>query len=198
MTDAELILRARGGDELAFRRLVDRHDGMLRGVASRYYLPGGADDDLYQEALWGFHKAIRDYRPERKGSFPSFARLCVQRQVMTAVKTANGNKHLVLTRRRDLSLPDAAGDGTIAEDCHAAFADHDADPLHRLVQQEDWDEIRRLCLSLSPLEGEALGLFLTDFTYDEIAERIGCSHKTVDNAMQRCRRKLSEGMAVAA
>ena len=199
MSDTELILRARGGDELAFRRLADRHRDRIRGIAATYYLPGGSADDLRQEALFGFHKAVQDYKPERNSSFPSFASLCIRRQVMTAVKAANREKHLVFTRRRDLSVPDSAGDGLLdPEEGHLAYADHDADPLHRLLQREDWDAVRRLCLGLSPLEGECLGLFLSDLDYNEIAAEIGCTHKTVDNALQRCRRKVGAGMEVAA
>ena len=199
MSDAELILRARGGDELAFQRLVDHHRDRIRGIAGIYFLPGGSDDDLRQEALVGFHKAVRDYKPERNSSFPSFASLCIRRQVMRAVKTANTGKHQPLNERRDLSRPDAAGEEPMdPEEGSWAYADTDADPLHRLIQGEDWDEVRRLCLTLSPLEGEVLGLFLSDYDYNAIAAQIDCSHKTVDNALQRCRRKVSEGMAVAA
>jgi RNA polymerase sporulation-specific sigma factor len=199
MTDAELILRARGGDELAFRRLADRYRAKLRGIAADYYLPGGSADDLHQEALVGLHKAVRGYKPERNGSFSAFASLCIRRQVLTAVTAANRRKHEPLNGRRDLVVLDTGEGGIIdPEDCHSAYADPDSDPLHCLIQQEDWDEVRRLCLTLSVLEGRVLGSYLSDLDYNEIAAEIGCTRKTVDNALQRCRHKLSEGMAVAA
>jgi RNA polymerase sporulation-specific sigma factor len=189
--DRALVLRARAGDRVAMDKIIDRYRGFVRLKASSYFLAGGETEDLIQEGLIGLFKAVRDYRPEREASFRSFAELCVTRQIITAIKTAARNKHSPLNTYVSFSHSRAgAGDqeATLAE---VLAGDPVADPMTQAISTE---ELRSLldCLgsALSDLEHRVLGLYLEGRSYEEIAEIQGCTPKTVDNALQRVKRKV--------
>ena len=189
--DGFLIALAKQGDRNAYDRLVRRYHGFVRLKASSYFLAGGDSDDLIQEGLVGLYKAIRDYRSDRESSFRNFAELCITRQIITAVKTATRNKHTPLNQYVSFSsTPTAAGDDVPTLDQTIAGPTiHD--PVNRVISSE---ELRSLvgCLStaLSELESRVLSLYLDGSSYELIAERLGCDTKTVDNALQRVKRKV--------
>jgi RNA polymerase sigma-H factor len=189
--DGFLIALAKQGDRNAYDRLVRRYYGFVRLKASSYFLAGGDSDDLIQEGLVGLYKAIRDYRTDRESSFRNFAELCITRQIITAVKTATRNKHTPLNQYVSFSsTPTAAGDDVPTLDqTIAGPATHD--PVNRVISSE---ELRSLvgCLStaLSELESRVLSLYLDGCSYELIAERLACDTKTVDNALQRVKRKV--------
>jgi RNA polymerase sporulation-specific sigma factor len=194
--DRYLIALAKQGDPTAYDRLVRRYYGFVRLKASSYFLAGGDADDLIQEGLVGLYKAIRDYRSDRESSFRNFAELCITRQVITAVKTATRNKHTPLNQYVSFaSTPAGTGDGepTLDEIIPGA-AIHD--PANRVVSSE---ELRSLvgCLSttLSELESRVLSLYLDGRSYEGIGEVVGCDTKTVDNALQRVKRKVGAHLA---
>lgn len=190
--DRALIERARAGDQAAMDRLIDRYKGFVRMRASSYFLAGGESEDLVQEGLIGFYKAVRDYRPDREASFRSFAELCVTRQIITAIKTAARNKHSPLNTYVSFSHT-RAGSGSDQEVSLADILPSDpvVDPLSQVISSE---ELRALidCLgeTLSKLESGVLTMYLEGRSYEEIAERLECTPKTVDNALQRVKRKI--------
>jgi RNA polymerase sporulation-specific sigma factor len=189
--DAFLIALAKQGDRTAYDRLVRRYHGFVRLKASSYFLAGGDADDLIQEGLVGLYKAIRDYRSDRESSFRNFAELCITRQIITAVKTATRNKHTPLNQYVSFSsTPAAAGEDVPTLDQTIAGPTVN-DPVNRVISSE---ELRSLvgCLStaLSELESRVLSLYLDGCSYEQVGERLGCDTKTVDNALQRVKRKV--------
>lgn len=200
MSDLELVLRARGGDQRAFAELAERYRLTLRKIANPYYLKGGEEQDLYQEALYGLMKAVRDYRADAGSGFRNFAELCVRRQVITAVKAAARGRHAPLNDAMSLATPmlgaDDASDPTLEE----IVADSQAvDPLEAVVQRGAVSVLARaVSHEMSELERRVILGRADGLSYEEIAEELGCTYKRVDNAAQRGKRKLAAAMAEAA
>jgi RNA polymerase sporulation-specific sigma factor len=195
--DLFLIALAKQGD-----RLVRRYHGFVRLKASSYFLAGGDSEDLIQEGLVGLYKAIRDFRTDRESSFRNFAELCITRQIITAVKTATRNKHTPLNQYVSFSSsPAGAGDDVPTLD-QMLPGPTVHDPINQVISSE---ELRSLvgCLSsaLSELESRVLSLYLDGYSYEQVGDRLSCDTKTVDNALQRVKRKVGahlESRAVAA
>jgi RNA polymerase sporulation-specific sigma factor len=189
--DLFLIALAKQGDPTAYDRIVRRYYGFVRLKASSYFLTGGDSDDLIQEGLVGLYKAVRDFRTDRESSFRNFAELCITRQIITAVKTATRNKHTPLNQYVSFSSsPAASGEGEpTLEEVIAGPGVHD--PVNQVISSE---ELRALvaCLStvLSELESRVLSLYLDGWSYEQVGERLDCDTKTVDNALQRVKRKV--------
>ena len=165
----------------------------MRLKASSYFLIGGDSDDLIQEGLVGLYKAVRDYRTDRESSFRNFAELCITRQIITAVKTSTRNKHTPLNEYVSFSQTPAAsggdgGDPTLDELLPGPTAH---DPVNQVISTEELHSLVA-CLSsvLSELESSVLSLYLDGHSYEAIAERLDCDTKTVDNALQRVKRKV--------
>jgi RNA polymerase sporulation-specific sigma factor len=189
--DGYLLALAKQGSSDAYELLVRRYYSFVRLKASSYFLIGGEADDLIQEGLVGLYKAIRDYRTDRESSFRNFAELCITRQIITAVKTATRNKHTPLNGYVSFSsTPAGATDNepTLDEMLPGSTVH---DPVNQVISSE---ELRSLvaCLStvLSDLESHVLGLYLDGHSYTGIGEQLGCDCKTVDNALQRVKRKV--------
>ncbi len=195
--DGYLIALAKAGSPDAYDRLVRRYYGFVRLKASSYFLAGGDADDLIQEGLVGLYKAIRDYRSDRESSFRNFAELCITRQIITAVKTATRNKHTPLNQYVSFSSS-PVGTGSEAEptldEMIAGSPVHD--PVNQVISSE---ELRALvgCIStsLSELESRVLALYLDGRSYEEVGRRLDCDCKTVDNALQRVKRKVGQHLA---
>ena len=190
--DEYLVALAKQGASQATDQMVRRYHGFVRLKASSYFLIGGESDDLIQEGLVGLYKAIRDYRPERESSFRNFAELCITRQIITAVKTATRNKHTPLNSYVSFSQTPAAG----GEEGEPTMADvlpgstvHD--PVNQVISTEEIQSLVACITSvLSDLESKVLSLYLDGRSYEEVAERLECDTKTVDNALQRVKRKV--------
>jgi RNA polymerase sporulation-specific sigma factor len=193
LDDGYLIALAKQGNAEAYDAIVRRYAGFVRLKASSYFIAGGDSDDLMQEGLVGLYKAVRDFRTDRESSFRNFAELCITRQIITAVKTASRNKHTPLNRYVSFSATPAgsSGDGepTLDEVLPGPTAH---DPANQAISTE---ELKALvgCLStvLSELESRVLGLYLDGWSYQQIGEKLGCEAKTVDNALQRVKRKVA-------
>jgi len=189
--DHYLVALAKQGHTDAHDRIIRRYYGFVRLKASSYFLLGGDGDDLMQEGLVGLYKAVRDYRSDREASFRSFAELCITRQIITAVKTATRNKHTPLNQSVSFSqTPAASGDSEPSlDELLAGPSAHD--PVNQVISAEELSSLVA-CLStvLSELESSVLSLYLDGRSYDEMAGRIGCDSKTVDNALQRVKRKV--------
>jgi RNA polymerase sporulation-specific sigma factor len=197
--DLFLIALAKQGDSTAYDRIVRRYYGFVRLKASSYFLAGGDSDDLIQEGLVGLYKAVRDYRTDRESSFRNFAELCITRQIITAVKTATRNKHAPLNQYVSFSQTPASapeGEPTLDEVIPGPRVN---DPAIQAVSSE---ELRALvgCLStaLSDLESRVLALYLDGRSYEEIGAMIGYDAKTVDNALQRVKRKVGAHLGARA
>ena len=202
LEDLQLVLRASNGDDSAMDVLIRRYTGFVRLKASSYFLAGGDSEDLIQEGLVGLYKAIRDFRTDRESSFRNFAELCITRQIITAVKTATRNKHTPLNQYVSFSsTPAGAGDDVPTLD-QILPGPSVHDPVNQVISSE---ELRSLvgCLSgaLSELESRVLSLYLDGHSYEQVGERLSCDTKTVDNALQRVKRKVGahlDSRAVAA
>jgi RNA polymerase sporulation-specific sigma factor len=195
--DLFLIALAKQGRPDAYDRIVRRYYGFVRLKASSYFLAGGDADDLIQEGLVGLYKAVRDYRTDRESSFRNFAELCITRQIITAVKTATRNKHTPLNQYVSFSSTPAAfnteNESTLDEMLPGSPIH---DPVNQVVSSE---ELRALvaCIStaLSELESRVLALYLDGHSYEEVGRRLGCDCKTVDNALQRVKRKVGQHLS---
>ncbi|HWE82306.1 MAG TPA: RNA polymerase sporulation sigma factor SigH [Gaiellaceae bacterium] len=192
LEDLQLVLKARNGSNQALDTLIRRYTPFVRLKASAYFLIGGGNDDLIQEGLIGLYKAVRDFRPDKETSFRSFAELCVTRQIITAIKTATRFKHSPLNSYVSFSHTPAGqdpdGDCTLGD---ALPASHVHDPAIKVISTEELQSLVG-CLgsTLSPLESDALRLYLEGCSYELMAEELGCDTKTIDNALQRVKRKI--------
>ena len=191
LDDLYLIALAKQGDPTAYDRIVRRYYGFVRLKASSYFLTGGDADDLIQEGLVGLYKAVRDFRSDRESSFRNFAELCITRQIITAVKTATRNKHTPLNGYVSFSQTPASapeGEPTLEEVIAGPSV---LDPASMVISSEELQSlVGCLSTSLSELESRVLSLYLDGRSYEEIAWRLSCEPKTVDNALQRVKRKV--------
>ena len=190
-SDEQLVALAREGDDEALGALLDRYRGFARSKARSYFLVGADREDVVQEGMIGLYKAIRDYNPDRQSTFRGFAELCVSRQIITAIKTATRQKHGPLNNYVSFHRPVLADDE--GERCLADVLPsiQISDPAELVVSaeriralQEHFDE------ALSDLEAEVLALYVDGKSYQEIAERLQRHVKSIDNALQRIKRKL--------
>ena len=191
LEDLQLVMRARNGDAKALDELIRRYHGFVRLKASSYFLAGGDAEDLIQEGLIGLYKAVRDFSPE-KSSFRSFAELCVTRQIITAIKTATRFKHAPLNTYVSFSHTPAGqeseADCTLGDALPGPSVD---DPSVCVISTEELQSlVFTLGTGLSKLEADALKLYLEGESYETMAERLGCDTKTIDNALQRVKRKV--------
>jgi RNA polymerase sporulation-specific sigma factor len=192
LEDLQLVLRARNGDGGALDALIRRYTGFVRLKASSYFLAGGDSEDLVQEGLIGLYKAVRDFRPDKETSFRSFAELCVTRQIITAIKTATRFKHAPLNTYVSFSQTPAGQESdsecTLGDALPGPNVD---DPSTCVISTEELQSLV-FCLGtgLSKLEADALKLYLEGSSYEQMAELLGCDTKTIDNALQRVKRKI--------
>jgi RNA polymerase sporulation-specific sigma factor len=192
LEDLQLAMRARNGDGQALDALIRRYTGFVRLKASSYFLAGGDGDDLIQEGLIGLYKAVRDFRPDKETSFRSFAELCVTRQIITAIKTATRFKHTPLNQYVSFSQTpagqDSDSDCTLGDALPGPSVD---DPSTCVISTEELQSLV-FCLGtgLSKLESDALRMYLEGSSYEQMAEGLECDTKTIDNALQRVKRKI--------
>src|SRR4051794_36763519 len=195
--DSYLLALAKNGSPDAYDQLVRRYYGFVRLKASSYFIAGGDSDDLIQEGLVGLYRAVRAFRPARESSFRNFAELCITRQIITAVKTATRNKHTPLNQYVSFSSTPAGSSGdsepTLDEMLPGSTVH---DPVNQVISSE---ELRALvaCIStaLSELESRVLALYLDGHSYEEVGRRLSCDCKTVDNALQRVKRKVGQHLS---
>ena len=194
--DAALILRARGGDELAFRRLRDRYQDVVGGNIAQFHPGAGLDwDDLRQEAAVGFFKAVRDYKPGLGSSFRNFASLCVERQLATALKAATRGKHGPLNSAISTNEPVSEGEATLAEILPAPECEQ---PERIFEQQAEAGQLVGALHSLTWMERQAVLGSAEGHSDREIGEMTGFTIKQIDNARQRGQDKLAGQMGSVA
>jgi RNA polymerase sporulation-specific sigma factor len=192
LEDLQLVIRARNGDSKAMDTLIRRYTGFVRLKSSSYFLAGGDSEDLIQEGLIGLYKAVRDFRSDKETSFRSFAELCITRQIITAIKTATRFKHAPLNTYVSFSQTPAGqeseGDCTLGDALPGPSVD---EPSIMVISTEELQSLV-FCLGtgLSQLESDALRLYLEGSSYEEMADRLDVDTKTIDNALQRVKRKI--------
>lgn len=195
LTDEEVILHIKDKeDDAAMYYLISKYRNFVRAKARSYFLIGADREDIIQEGMIGFYKAIRDFRPDKQVSFRAFAELCVTRQIITAIKTATRQKHIPLNSYISLNKPiyDEESDRTLLDILSGIKV---ADPEELVISREEFIDIEeKLSEILSDLEWKVLMYYLDGKSYQEIAEDLGRHIKSIDNALQRVKRKLEKYM----
>ena len=191
-SDEELIARLRDGQDEIMDYLMDKYKHLVRKKAKVMFLIGGDTDDLIQEGMIGLFKAIRDYRPEKESSFYHFAELCISRQMYTAIEASNRKKHAPLNSYISLSAGSGEEEnGLTYGDLIGDTSEHNPERL--LIEWEDYQSLfASLEQLLSPMEKQVCDLYLQGMDYRQVAEYMGKSPKSIDNALQRIRKKISD------
>jgi RNA polymerase sporulation-specific sigma factor len=195
LTDDHLVALFRQGDVSALELLLERYRRFARSKAHAYFLVGADYDDIEQEGMIGLFKAVRDFRPDRQSSFRAFAELCVTRQIITAIKAATRQKHQALNQYVSLSGMRGAdsADDRLVDDL---LDHHVPDPADEVVSSESMAELRAMMAEmLSRLEVDVLRLYVEGRSYQEISALLGRHVKSIDNALQRIKRKLEAHLA---
>ncbi len=195
MTDEQIVEIARAGDIDAQEFLINKYKNYVRAKARTYFLLGGDKEDLIQEGMIGMYKAIRDFRSDKLSSFRAFAELCITRQIITAIKTATRQKHIPLNSYVSLNKPiyDEDSDRTLLD---VITGNKVTDPEELIISREEFSEIEeKMGELLSSLEWQVLMYYLEGKSYQEIAEDLGRHVKSIDNALQRVKRKLEKYLA---
>ncbi|HEY8425434.1 MAG TPA: RNA polymerase sporulation sigma factor SigH [Limnochordales bacterium] len=190
LSDEEVAEYAKEGDTLALEYLISKYRNFVRAKARSYFLVGADREDIIQEGMIGLYKAIRDFRADKLASFRAFAELCVTRQMITAIKTATRQKHIPLNSYVSLNKPiyDEESDRTLMD---VITSTRISDPEELVISREEYNDIEtKMGEFLSDLEWKVLNSYLQGKSYQEIADDL-CRHvKSVDNALQRVKRKL--------
>jgi RNA polymerase sporulation-specific sigma factor len=191
--DEDLAARYQGGDVEALDLLLERYRRFARAKSRSYFLVGADSDDIEQEGMIGLYKAVRDFRADRQSSFRAFAELCITRQVITAIKAATRQKHQPLNQYVSISGV-RGGDDPGERSVEDLLDDHNiGDPADEVVSRERMDVMRRsMAEMLSGLEVDVLKLYVEGKSYHEIGNRLGRHVKSIDNALQRIKRKLDQ------
>ncbi len=192
MLDEEIIDETRTGNAFALEYLINKYKGFVRAKARTYFLIGADREDIIQEGMIGLYKAIRDFREDKLSSFRAFAELCITRQIITAIKTATRQKHIPLNSYISLNKPifDDESDRTLMD---IISEDTINDPEELVINREEFSGIEeKMGEILSGLECEVLSLYLEGKSYQEIACELDRHVKSIDNALQRVKRKLEK------
>ncbi len=192
LTDEEVVARCHEGDDRAVEFLLNKYKNFVRSKARSYFLIGADHEDIVQEGMIGLYKAIRDFRADKLASFRAFAELCITRQIITAIKTATRQKHIPLNSYVSLNKPlyDDESDRTLLD---VIIEGKTSSPEDLLISQESLQTINlRIGEVLSELEQDVLAAYLDGKSYQEIARMLGRHSKSIDNALQRVKRKLEK------
>ena len=187
-SDEELIEKLRQGEDDITDYILEKYKPLVRKKTNAMYLIGGETEDLIQEGMIGLFKAIRDYKPDKDASFYHFAELCINRQLYSALEASNRKKHQPLNSYISLSEQEHP-DAVAAE----LLVDKEGGPEQTVIEQEVWEEYKkRLAQKLSRMENQVLQYYLDGNHYIQIAEMMGKSPKSIDNALQRIRQKIRQ------
>lgn len=192
LVDEEIIQAAKNGDIISLEFLINKYKSFVRAKARTYFLIGADREDIIQEGLIGLYKAIRDFRGDKLSSFRAFAELCITRQIITAIKTATRQKHIPLNSYVSLNKPifDEESDRTLLD---VICEESNNDPEEMMISREEFSGIEvKMGEILSGLEWEVLSLYLQGKSYQEVAEELDRHVKSIDNALQRVKRKLEK------
>lgn len=188
--DEEVVLRARDGEIEAIEYLMEKYKNFVKAKARSYFLIGADKEDIIQEGMIGLYKAIRDYRADKLSSFRAFAELCITRQIITAIKTATRQKHIPLNSYISLNKPiyDEESDRTLLDVISERST---INPEDLIIGREEMGSIEnKLSDVLSEFEWDVLTAYLEGQSYQEMAIELDRHIKSIDNALQRVKRKL--------
>lgn len=190
IVDEQLVELVREGDSVALDHLIRKYKNFVRAKARSYFLIGADHEDIVQEGMIGLYKAIRDFRGDKLASFKAFAELCITRQIITAIKTATRQKHIPLNSYVSLDKPlyDEESERTLLD---VICGNRVTDPEELIINQEKFNDIElKMSEVLSDLERKVLMLYLDGRSYQEISVELDRHVKSIDNALQRVKRKL--------
>lgn len=192
MQDEEIIVKVHEGDKEALDFLMKKYKELVNGKVSKYFIIGADKDDITQEGLIGLYKAIKDYKGDKQSSFKSFANLCVERQLITAIKSSNRQKHMPLNSYLSLNMNAFNGDEENGETevINVLNSNTIEDPLDTITKKEYYTTVENaIDSSLSDFEKKVLNRYVQGESYVKIAEKLDAPVKSIDNAIQRIRRK---------
>lgn len=191
-SDEEVVMKAKLGETKALEYLISKYEKSVRMKSKSYFLIGADKEDIYQEGMIGLYKSIRDFNPEKQVSFKAFADLCISRQIITAIKTATRQKHIPLNTYISLNKPvyEDESDRTLVDIITSLKI---SDPEELMIGKEQMEYIEKeISKVLSDLEMEVLQSYLDGKSYQEIAYDLDRESKSVDNALQRVKKKLEK------
>jgi len=195
-TDEEVVTEAKDGDSIALEYLINKYKNFVKAKARSYFLIGADREDIIQEGMIGLYKAIRDFKGDKLSSFRAFAELCITRQIITAIKTATRQKHIPLNSYVSLNKPiyDEDSDRTLLDILSGTKV---TDPEELMINREEYNDIEfKIGEILSELEWRVLMLYLEGKSYQEIAVELKRHVKSIDNALQRVKRKLERYLEI--
>lgn len=195
-SDEEVVCEAKNGSSIALEFLINKYKNFVKAKARSYFLIGADREDIIQEGMIGLYKAIRDFKGDKLSSFRAFAELCITRQIITAIKTATRQKHIPLNSYVSLNKPiyDEDSDRTLLDILSGTKI---TDPEELMINREEYDDIEfKMGEILSDLELKVLTLYLDGKSYQEIAVDLRRHVKSIDNALQRVKRKLERYLEV--
>ena len=193
-TDNELVTSARNGDEEALECLFNKYRDLVNMKVSKYFIIGAEREDIVQEGMIGLYKAVKNYEDDKQNSFKSFANLCIERQLITAIKTSNRQKHMPLNSSLSLNTPayENEEDVSLMEMFNSKTAE---DPLDTITKKEYYELVgNKIDEHLSDFEKKVLTRFAAGESYVKIAEKLDSPVKSIDNAIQRIRKKASKNI----
>jgi RNA polymerase sporulation-specific sigma factor len=195
-SDEELVESVHAGDSEALEYLIEKYRNFVKAKARSYFLIGADREDIVQEGMIGLYKSIRDFRGDKLSSFKAFAELCITRQIITAIKTATRQKHIPLNSYVSLDKPiyDDESDRTLLD---VICCSRVSDPEELMIHKEEFNGLEdKMTELLSDLERRVLMLYLDGRSYQEIAVDLDRHVKSIDNALQRVKRKLERYLLV--
>jgi len=201
--ELEVIEAARAGDELAMEYLLKHYQGLMSYICDKYYLKDGERDDLMQEAMIGFVQSVKSYKPESGKQFKNFAYLCIKRELDSCVKRSNRKKHMVLNDAVSISAYNNSESEEQVEDKSAYLIERDASgaivsPENTIVERESYNEImHKITEILSKMELNVLLMRMMGMSYNEIMLALQLENKSVDNAVQRIRKKVNKSKTLS-
>lgn len=196
MSDEGLVDIAKSGDKNALEYLINKYKELVNMKVSKYFIIGAEKEDIVQEGLIGLYKAVKSYSPDKQNSFKTFANMCIERQLITAIKSSNRQKHMPLNSY--LSLNESAYENDEETSLFDTFNSHQIeDPLETITKQEYYKSVEiAIDKSLSDFEKQVLNRYMKGESYVQIAEKLDTPVKSIDNAIQRIRKKAITNLNV--
>lgn len=190
LTDEQIISQIKEGDEQALSFLLEKYKDLVNSKVGKYFIIGAEKEDIIQEGMIGLYKAIRDFDNYKQNTFKTFANICVERQLITAIKSSNRQKHMPLNSYLSLNTAAYGNDEEGTELIETFEVDTIEDPLDTIMKKEYIDEIQKIMhKSLSKFEEDVLERYIQGESYEVIAKKLDTQIKSVDNAIQRIRKK---------
>lgn len=196
MSDEDLINIIKSGDKIALEYLISKYKELVNMKVSKYFIIGAEKEDIVQEGLIGLYKAVKSYSPDKQNSFKTFANMCIERQLITAIKSSNRQKHMPLNSY--LSLNASAYENDEETSLFDTYDSHQIeDPLETIAKQEYYKSVETaMDKALSNFEKQVLNRYIQGESYIQIAEKLDTPVKSVDNAIQRIRKKATTNLNI--